>query len=233
MGECSRAFLMGLWPQHGPDASRAVAVGLAGQEGLRYVRQAGESQMDTNPSLLFLLPFKEICLFLFCVCVSTCVRVYYICIAHRGQKRAWGRLELDFQSVVSHHVSAGNQSQALWGASSVLSHYAISPVPIPAIFNICIYIFQAHCFPVIDKVGYFQFKNLFSWRWNPRPWGGWASILPPAICPPLMFNFFFFTAMQSKKYILWGNTVYTSIYLWTCNWTQILGMIFLTICDGS
>jgi hypothetical protein len=44
-----------------------------------------------------------------CVCVCVCVYVYVpcACSAHRGQKKASNTLELEFQVVVSHHVSAG------------------------------------------------------------------------------------------------------------------------------
>lgn len=53
---------MGLWRQHGPDASRAVAVLCVRQEGLRYIHQVGNAKRTHNSSL------QEIC-FYFCVCV--------------------------------------------------------------------------------------------------------------------------------------------------------------------
>lgn len=40
-----------------------------------------------------------------------CKSVHHVCIVHRDQKRASDLLELELQTVLSHHVDAGNQTQ--------------------------------------------------------------------------------------------------------------------------
>lgn len=54
-----------------------------------------------------------ILIFIF-MCVDVfpaCKSMYHICIFHRDQKRASDLLELELETVLSHHVDAGNQTQ--------------------------------------------------------------------------------------------------------------------------
>jgi hypothetical protein len=46
-----------------------------------------------------------------------CLSVMCVSGVHRGQKKALDFLELEFQTVLSHYVGAGNQAQVYWISS--------------------------------------------------------------------------------------------------------------------
>ena len=65
---------------------------------------------------------------LFCVWVLICMCTTHVPAAFRGQKRASDSLGLELQTVVSHHVDAGNWTWVLCENKSALKCWANSPI---------------------------------------------------------------------------------------------------------
>lgn len=61
------------------------------------------------------------------LCLSTCLCTLWAPGALKGQKRASYPLGLEWQTVVSHLVGAGNLARILWISS--FNHWSISPAP--------------------------------------------------------------------------------------------------------
>lgn len=108
------------------------------KESLSYPRPPGHWLLPLVPfwflffCFLFFLAFKRHLLFLFYV--QGCFDCIYFCVPCADstwgvQKRMLGPLELELQTTVSHHMSAGNWTWILWRAASALNHWAIAPTP--------------------------------------------------------------------------------------------------------
>ena len=64
-----------------------------------------------------------------------CLCTIYVPGAHRSQQRRLGTLELELQTIESHHVGAGNQIQVLWKSSLFTSEPSLQPLELFLNFN--------------------------------------------------------------------------------------------------
>lgn len=88
--------------------------------------------------LILLLLFNFFCLWVFCLHV--CVPTTCIPGAQGDQERAWNLLEMELQTVVKHHVGAGNGSQFSGRVTGALSCRTISSVA-----ETLVLVFTSHC----------------------------------------------------------------------------------------